>query len=194
MRTLGCLCYATKPNFSDKFTPKSTLTIVIGYSSTQKGYRLYDIDSSKFFVSRDVVFKEHVFPFKYPKRQFLIAPYLTSSPSTYFLSTVSSSPSTQPTSPPTSPSEISHESSSFDYFADPSVNIPQNPTDPAISSTSVRVNINHSSPSPLRRSGKTTKPYVWLTDYVHLPLPSTSNCTNYLIQYFVSYAHLPPHF
>ena len=36
----------------------------MGYSSTQKGYILYDLSSKKIFVSRDIVFKEDIFPFK----------------------------------------------------------------------------------------------------------------------------------
>lgn len=34
------------------------------YSKTQKGYRLLDLDSNQFCISRDVTFMEHVFPFK----------------------------------------------------------------------------------------------------------------------------------
>lgn len=36
----------------------------MGFSSTQKGYRLYDLDTRTFFISRDVVFGEEIFPFK----------------------------------------------------------------------------------------------------------------------------------
>lgn len=36
----------------------------MGYSEIQKGYILLDLTSSSFFVSRDVIFKETVFPFK----------------------------------------------------------------------------------------------------------------------------------
>ncbi|OIT24359.1 hypothetical protein A4A49_65685, partial [Nicotiana attenuata] len=36
----------------------------IGYSETQKGYRLYDLENRTFLVSRDIVFREQVFPFK----------------------------------------------------------------------------------------------------------------------------------
>ncbi|OIT36578.1 hypothetical protein A4A49_59446, partial [Nicotiana attenuata] len=48
---------------------------------------------------------------------------------------------------------------------------------------------------PPRRSGRTTKPSIWLTDYVHPPLPSTSApTTSYPLQHFVSYSHLPTQF
>lgn len=35
----------------------------MGYSETQKGYILMDLNAKTFFVSRNVVFKEHIFPF-----------------------------------------------------------------------------------------------------------------------------------
>ena len=48
----------------------------MGYSSTQKGYILYDLSSKKFFASRDTVFKDDIFPFKdlqsYPESFFPI--------------------------------------------------------------------------------------------------------------------------
>ncbi|XP_049378182.1 uncharacterized protein LOC125842954 [Solanum stenotomum] len=36
----------------------------MGYSETQKGYKLYDLTTKSFFVSRDVQFLEHIFPFQ----------------------------------------------------------------------------------------------------------------------------------
>lgn len=36
----------------------------MGYSETQKGYKLYDLEDHQFFVSRDVQIKESLFPFK----------------------------------------------------------------------------------------------------------------------------------
>lgn len=34
------------------------------YSTTHKGYHLYDLNSKEFFVSRDTVFQEDIYPFK----------------------------------------------------------------------------------------------------------------------------------
>lgn len=36
----------------------------MGYATTQKGYLLYDLTSHTFFVHRDVIFKEEIFPFQ----------------------------------------------------------------------------------------------------------------------------------
>ena len=35
----------------------------MGYGTTQKGYKLYDLENKVFFISRDVVFTESIFPF-----------------------------------------------------------------------------------------------------------------------------------
>lgn len=37
---------------------------MIGYSETQKGYRLFDLDTKTIFVSRGVDFRERIFPFR----------------------------------------------------------------------------------------------------------------------------------
>ena len=65
LRTIGCLCYATvtKPH-KDKFAPRSVRCVLIGYPPGQKGYRLYNLETREVFCSRDVIFKETVFPFK----------------------------------------------------------------------------------------------------------------------------------
>nr|XP_009629538.1 uncharacterized protein LOC104119673 [Nicotiana tomentosiformis] len=48
----------------DKFAPRAKKEVLLGYSSTQKGYRLLDLETNYFFVSRDVIFWESIFPFK----------------------------------------------------------------------------------------------------------------------------------
>ncbi|XP_075112368.1 uncharacterized protein LOC142182211 [Nicotiana tabacum] len=48
----------------DKFTSRASKTVFVGYSETQKGYKLYDLENHQIFVSRDVQFKESLFPFK----------------------------------------------------------------------------------------------------------------------------------
>lgn len=64
MRVFGCQCHATTLPKGDRFAPGARKAAFIGYSETQKGYRLYDIEQISFFVSRDVVFQEGRFPFK----------------------------------------------------------------------------------------------------------------------------------
>lgn len=64
LRIFGCLCYAKSPSKQqDKFAPKADRCIFIGYPQGQKGWKLYNLKSHEFFVSRDVVFYEDIFPF-----------------------------------------------------------------------------------------------------------------------------------
>ncbi|XP_075080628.1 uncharacterized protein LOC142166109 [Nicotiana tabacum] len=48
----------------DKFTSRARKTVFVGYLETQKAYKLYDLEDHQIFVSRDVQFKESLFPFK----------------------------------------------------------------------------------------------------------------------------------
>ncbi|XP_075079141.1 uncharacterized protein LOC142164697 [Nicotiana tabacum] len=62
MRVFGCLGYVTDVRRSDK---RAIPAVFLGYFMTQKGYKMYNLHSKGFTVSRDVVFKEDIFPFKY---------------------------------------------------------------------------------------------------------------------------------
>ncbi|KAL3373126.1 hypothetical protein AABB24_005224 [Solanum stoloniferum] len=64
LKMFGCLCFATVLKKGDKFAPRAKKAVFIGYSSTHKGYRLYDLEAKSVFISRDATFKEQVFPFQ----------------------------------------------------------------------------------------------------------------------------------
>lgn len=65
IRVFGFLGYVTDVRKSDKFALRAVSTIFLGYSVTRKGYKIYDIHSKDFTVSRDIVLKKDVFSFKY---------------------------------------------------------------------------------------------------------------------------------
>ena len=104
LTVFGSLCYATNMVPSkDKLSLRAHPCIFIGYPSDTKGYTLLDFASHTIFHSRDVSFREHIFPyqvhFSNPDSSFLPLPiHATLTPS-------SSSPS-MPT--PTSPFSSFH--------------------------------------------------------------------------------------
>ena len=64
LRVFGCACY---PNLSStathKLTPRSVMSVFLGYSAHHKGYRCLDLQSNQVIISRHVVFDETSFPF-----------------------------------------------------------------------------------------------------------------------------------
>lgn len=64
LRIIGCLCYAFNTDRRlDKFGEKGVRCELVGYANEQKGYRVFDLEKRKIFVTRDVIFKEEIFPF-----------------------------------------------------------------------------------------------------------------------------------
>ncbi|XP_074264300.1 uncharacterized protein LOC141586560 [Silene latifolia] len=65
LKVIGCQCFALIPSKQrDKFQSKGRRCVFIGYPHGQKAYKLFDLDTQKILISRDVEFQEHVFPYK----------------------------------------------------------------------------------------------------------------------------------
>ncbi|CAL9021568.1 unnamed protein product [Prunus brigantina] len=59
LRVFGSLCYAQIPKQQrQKLDQTSTRCVFLGYGSCEKGYRLYNLESGKVIISRDVIFNE----------------------------------------------------------------------------------------------------------------------------------------
>ena len=77
MRVFGCLCHAlTLLSHRHKFNPRLVPAAFVGYPLSYKGYKLYDLAAKKFFIFRDVVLMENVFPFhNMPQPSHVIDPF-----------------------------------------------------------------------------------------------------------------------
>ncbi|PKU82870.1 Retrovirus-related Pol polyprotein from transposon TNT 1-94 [Dendrobium catenatum] len=92
LRTFGCLCFPwLRPYTSTKLDPRSQECVFLGYSTSHKGYKCYNLTTHKIHISRHVVFHEQTFPYKtdppksnsdFPTSPVPISPYLLTPTST----------------------------------------------------------------------------------------------------------------
>ncbi|GAU27524.1 hypothetical protein TSUD_147180 [Trifolium subterraneum] len=66
LRVMGCLCYVKSPKKLDKFSPRSEKCVFVGYPQGQKGWKVFNLDTREFTISRDVIFHERIFPYASP--------------------------------------------------------------------------------------------------------------------------------
>ena len=64
LRTFGCACWPNlRPYNARKLQFRSKRCVFLGYSNIHKGFKCLDVNEGRVYISRDVVFDEHVFPF-----------------------------------------------------------------------------------------------------------------------------------
>ncbi|XP_016513327.2 uncharacterized protein LOC107830311 [Nicotiana tabacum] len=164
LRSFGCLCYSTMPKiYRDKFHPRSIPCVFLGYPFAKKGYKLYNLTTQSCFVSRDVIFHEHIFPFLKPSPSPSLVLPSPLSPGHFSDDSTSSIPTSIPghSSPPILPAHISPDSTSSLSpsipMPSPSIFTPDLSSDVSTSPLSSPAHIS-STPSsdhpPLRRSSR----------------------------------------
>lgn len=177
IRTFGCLCYASSPKLSNKFSPRAIPTVMVGYSLTQKGYIIYDLHSHSLFVNRHIVFKEDVFPFKDTQSSSdPIFPVLTFVCPDSHIPVASISPPIpiSPSVPSASSSPLVPTSSALNDHPFPPASSPISAPTPAL---------------PPRKFSKHSKPPLWLQDFV---TKSKSTTCSFPLSNYMSYTHLSP--
>ena len=98
LRNFGCTCYpCLRPYATSELDSRSDKFIFLGYNASHLGYRCLSLSSGKLYISRDVIFREHDYPFASSSP-------VNNSPSSSPLRLLGSSPaSTSPTYPDQSP-------------------------------------------------------------------------------------------
>jgi hypothetical protein len=60
----SCACWPNlRPYNNHKLAFRSKKCVFLGYSNLHKGFKCLDIPTGRIYISRDVIFDEHVFPF-----------------------------------------------------------------------------------------------------------------------------------
>nr|XP_016439991.1 PREDICTED: uncharacterized protein LOC107765806 [Nicotiana tabacum] len=191
LKNFGCLAYASNPNITNKMSPRAIPAALMGYSSTQKGYKLYDLHAKSFFVSRNVVFREDLFPFRHFTPSTLpLFPLLesTSDPPRNILNTTHNNTITSQTIQEDLATEnptTLNPSTNTDHSLHP---VTPNITVTNTSSISSIPITEPQQSETLRKFSRIVKQPLWMQDFV---TTKKSNCA-YPLSSYICYEHLTP--
>ena len=220
LKCFDCLCFiSTLSHNRHKFAPRAKKCVFLGYSHGIKGYMVSNLESNTIYISRDIVFYEHIFPYAasiQPSNSYLddfVFPHCVSNSALEFPSS-SSSPSFVPETvivPIHTSSSLTSLSNSDQITSQTTTIKPTNDfAEPILDSTTFVDPIPFisssnlitplptnliSEPPVLRRSVRSHHPPTYLSDY-SCKFVSTKpvSCLPYDILGNLNYSHLGPAF
>jgi len=167
MKVFGCLAFASNPSKTgDKFQPRGVPCVFLGYPATQKGYKLLNLLTDITFVSRDVVFHEHIFPFQHSSLQQYKTPLPAFFPQCLPFADINYE---DDTAVPLAETEQIEQ-----LPAQPDRSIPQTSAPAAEISGSPTDSTADPPPQQVRTSTRVSKKPGWLQDYVTMTAVQTS--------------------
>lgn len=197
LKILGCLAFAsTLISSRNKFTSRARACVFMGYPQGIKGYKLYDINTHEFFISRNVVFHENVFPFnKLNIETSVIDPFSTvvfpsSNISNTLVADVPNSSSSSDCSNPIQQSasdSLSHTADNHNELEQFPHCDPHLPSNNASDSSSI---ISSPAPDLPRRTSRISRQPAYLRDYECHSLIQDQISTPHPIHKFLTYDKL----
>ncbi|XP_075092364.1 uncharacterized protein LOC142172601 [Nicotiana tabacum] len=180
---VGCLCFVTNLTGHDKFVSRAVRSVFLGYAAHQKGYRLLDLENRVFFISRDVVFYENIFPFHIAE----------GSSESLFLDKI-------PVPRQDCDEELKAVSSATDtHIEGTNMSCSPTPTPIILDEQDISHPVEYNSVDSLgdflilpddeehRKSTRVSKPPIWLKDYVRDDKRSSTSCCKYPISEVIGY-------
>jgi hypothetical protein len=165
LRIFGCACFPYLRSYNQhKYELRSKECDFLGYSSLHKGYKCFHVPTQKYYISRDIVFDENVFPYAVQPKQSSTMPIQSSTISLpiYVLPSIST---------PSTPIQNSAPSSSQNPIS--------NLAEPNVATTSNLSQLPRAHPMTTRTQRAITKPRRFTDGTVRYPIPRALIATSY---------------